>query len=375
MHDGAPTVVFSGGGTGGHLFPALALAGAFRRECPGVRVHFLGATRGIEARVLPERGESHLLVPVRGVARGVALRRNLGVPWALARSLVRTVAWFHRIRPELVVVTGGYAGAPAGMAAALMGIPLALQEQNAVPGITTRILATWAREIHVAYPEAVKRLPARARCRAIASGNPVRAPKARGVEAARRALGLDPHRPTVLVVGGSQGSAALNRAVEEMVRSLDTDPGFQLLWSTGPAHLDKIVDGWGGVPPAWVHATGFIHDMPAALEAADLAVSRAGAMATSEFLAWGLPAVLVPLPTAAANHQALNAAALEASGCAAHVPESSLSGSVLLDQVRWVLGNSGRRAEMGRRALERGRPEAAGQIARSLLALIPGGES
>jgi UDP-N-acetylglucosamine--N-acetylmuramyl-(pentapeptide) pyrophosphoryl-undecaprenol N-acetylglucosamine transferase len=365
-------LVFSGGGTGGHLFPALALAEAVRRECPGVRVHFLGAARGIEARVLPERGESHLLVPVRGVARGVALRRNLGVPWALARSLVRTLAWFHRVRPELVVVTGGYAGAPAGMVAALMGIPLALQEQNAVPGITTRILAPWAREIHVAYPEAVGRLPARARSRAISSGNPVRTPEARGVDRARRSLGLDARRPTVLVVGGSQGSAALNRAVGEMVRSLDGDPGFQLLWSTGPGHLEAIVEGFGSALPVWVHPTGFIHDMPAALEAADLAVSRAGAMATSEFLAWGLPAVLVPLPTAAEDHQARNASALEAAGCALHVTESSLSGSVLLDQIHAVLGSPERRAAMGRRALERGRPAAAGDIARSLLARIPG---
>ncbi|HSG50085.1 MAG TPA: glycosyltransferase, partial [Longimicrobiales bacterium] len=203
MHEHGPTVVFSGGGTGGHLYPALALADAIRAERPGLRVVFLGARRGIESRVLPERGEKHLLLPVRGMARGGGLGTNLGVPWALLRSLGRTVGWFRDLDPELVVVTGGYAGAPAGIVAALMGIPLALQEQNAVPGLTTRLLARRANEIHVAYPEVAARLPRRARARVRVSGNPVRPPVPRGRAAARTALGLDPDRATVLVVGGS----------------------------------------------------------------------------------------------------------------------------------------------------------------------------
>ena len=372
MHDGAPTVVFSGGGTGGHLFPALALADALRRERPGLQTAFLGAARGIEAEVLPERGEVHLLLPVRGMARGVGLLRNLGVPWALARSLARTVAWLHRVRPELVVVTGGYAGAPAGAGAALMGIPLALQEQNAVPGITTRVLARWAREIHVAYPEAVERLPAGARARVRVSGNPVRSPDPRGRDAARRSLGLDPSRTTLLVVGGSQGSAALNRAAAELVAAAGNDPGFQLLWSTGPRHLAEILAGFRDGPPKWVHVVGFIQDMPAALESADLAVSRAGAMATSEFLAWSLPAVLVPLPTAAGDHQSRNARALEEAGCAVHLPESDLDGAGLLERVRRVLGDPGLLERMAASAGKRGRPFAARDIARSLLSLVPG---
>ena len=271
------------------------------------------------------------------------------------------------------MVTGGYAGAPAGMVAILLGIPLALQEQNAVPGLTTRLLARGAREIHVAYPEVAAHLPAGARDRVRVSGNPVRPPEPRGGDTARGALGLDPSRPTVLVVGGSQGSVALNRAVLEMVGALREAPGFQLLWSTGPRHEPGIRQALGDAPPTWVHVTGFIDDIPAALEAADLAVSRAGAMATSEFLAWGLPAILVPLPSAAAGHQARNARALEEAGCALHLPEAELTGGVLLERVRELMDDPDRRRAMARRALERGRPHAARDMARSLAGLLGSG--
>lgn len=375
MHEHGPTVVFSGGGTGGHLYPALALADALRAERPGLRVVFLGALRGIESRVLPERGEEHLLLPVRGVARGGSLRVNLGVPWALLRSLGRTVGWFRNLDPELVVVTGGYAGAPAGLVAALLGIPLALQEQNAVPGLTTRLLARWARMIHVAYPEVAARLPAGAQAKVRVSGNPVRPPAPRGRDSARAALALEPAVPVVLVVGGSQGSAALNRAVLDMVCAVVGDPGFQLLWSTGPRHEADIRRALGDRHPAWVHVTGFIDDIPAALEAADVAVSRAGAMATSEFLAWGLPSILVPLPTSAADHQARNARALEEAGCAVDLPEAGLTGGTLLERVRDLMDHPARRESMRQAALERGRPDAARDIAGSLLDILgPGRE-
>lgn len=363
--------MFSGGGTGGHLYPALALAEAVRGERPELRVVFLGAERGVEARVLPERGEEHRLLPIRGVARGGGLRANLGVPWALLRSLGGTLRWFRDLHPELVVVTGGYAGAPAGAAAVALGIPLALQEQNAVPGVTTRLLARWARAVHVAYPEAVDRLPAPVRSRTRVSGNPVRPPSPRGRAEARRALGLDPARPTLLVVGGSQGSLALNRGVTEMVAAAGADPGFQLLWSTGPRHEAAVSQALGS-RPAWVHLRGYIHDIPAALEAAELAVSRAGAMATSEFLAWGLPAVLVPLPTAAADHQTRNARALEEAGCAVHLPEAELTGPALLERVRTLMGDEAARSAMAERARGRGRPHAAREIALDLLTLLPG---
>ncbi|HSG50174.1 MAG TPA: glycosyltransferase, partial [Longimicrobiales bacterium] len=160
------------------------------------------------------------------------------------------------------------------------------------------------------------------------------------------------------------------------VRGVERQPGFQLLWSTGPRHEAGIRRSLGDELPAWVHVAGFIDDIPAALEAADVAVSRAGAMATSEFLAWGLPSILVPLPTAAADHQARNARALEAAGCAVHLPEAGLTGGDLLARVGDLVADASRRHAMGMRALERGRPDAAREIARSLLGLLrPGREA
>lgn len=383
-----PVVVFSGGGTGGHLYPALALADALARERPELHVHFVGARRGIESRILPQRGVEHTLLPVRGIPRNASAVKQLAVLPALITSLVRAGRLLMGLRPDLVVVTGGYAGAPAGLAARALRIPLALQEQNAYPGFTTRVLAEGARQIHVGYPEAVERLPLDARGRARVSGNPVRPPVRIDRGEACGTFGLDPERPIVLVVGGSQGSRALNRGVLAWLEALhqrgeELPGGLQLLWSTGPSHLDDVRRALAGVgDPADVHATGYLEEMERALSCADVAVSRAGAMATSEFLAWGVPAILVPLPTAAADHQTSNARALEEAGAAVHLPESKLaeaeSGAGTLDAaVRALACDPERRAAMAATARGRGRPEAAAEIARALAELLPsaGGSS
>jgi len=378
---GETVAVFSGGGTGGHLYPALALAAGLQRLRPEVRPFFVGAQRGLEARILPERGVDHLLLPVRGFRRGVILE-NLGVLAGLFRSLLLAGEVFNRLRPGVVVVTGGFAGGPAGIMAGLMGIPLALQEQNAEPGITTRVLSRWSRQIHLAFPEARDRLPGRVRGRARISGNPIRTPEQKGPEGggatARSHFGLDSGAPVVLVVGGSQGSRALNEAVLEMVRLVfsGTLPGpgnVQILWGTGTAHLADIREGLHTLgDPGWVRAVDYFHDMPRALDAATLAVSRAGAMATSELLAWGIPSILVPLPTAAADHQARNAESLETAGAALHLPESRLSGKTLWEAVHSVLADTERLRSMRRAALDRSRPDATLEIARSLATLLPG---
>ncbi len=373
MHEERTVVLFAGGGTGGHLYPALALADALTALRPDVRPFFVGARRGVEARVLPGRGAEHLLLPVRGFARGVGLGQNLDVVPALVRSLAATARLVHALRPRLVVVTGGYAGAPAGLVAALTGVPLALQEQNSVPGFVTRGLSSFARQVHLAFPEAAGRLPRPGRRHVRMSGNPIRVPEPGDAAAARRAFGLRPEPPVVLVVGGSQGSAALNRGMLAAVAACGgEDPGFEVLWSTGPAHENDVrarLAEFGD--PAWVHPVGYLDDMPSALAVATVAVSRAGAMMTSELLAWGLPAVLVPLPTAAADHQTHNARALAEAGAAVFLAESAMDGSSLLAAVRGLVDHDDRRAAMARAARERSHPAAAADIARQLATLLP----
>jgi len=373
-------VVFSGGGTGGHLYPALALADALSAQRPDVAPFFVGATRGLEARVLPERALPHLLLGVEGFRRGEGpgwrrLADHLRVVRALLRSLADLAGRFRALRPSAVVVTGGYAGGPAGLMALLLRVPLVLQEQNSVPGLTTRLLSLGARQIHLAFPEAGRRLPRPARRRTRVSGNPVRPPVPVDRAAAASDFGLDPERPVVLVVGGSQGARALNDAVLHLVTAVMPAglPGdAQLFWATGPAHLEGIREALAraGDPP-WVRVTGYIEAMPRALSLAQVAVSRAGAMGTSEFLAWGIPSILVPLPTAAADHQTENARALVEAGAAVHLPEGEGMALALAEALRRLLADSELRLSMAEAARRRGHPEAAAAIAAQVAALLP----
>lgn len=375
MHE-SRSVVFAGGGTGGHLYPALALADALVAVRPDVEPFFVGAERGIEARVLPERGMPHELMPVRGFARGRILE-NLGVAPALVHSLERTARLFRRLGPELVVVTGGYAAASAGAMAALGGIPLVIQEQNAFPGWTTRALSRWARQIHLGFPEAARRLPRAAREAVLDRGNPIRPVETASDRAAGlREAGYDPNRRLVLVVGGSQGSAALNRFLHECVVGI-VEGGWtlphdvQILWATGPSHFEALRESveWLG-PLEWLQVVPYVEDMPSLLPLASLAVSRAGAMTTSEFHAAGLPAVLIPLPSSAEGHQARNAEALEAAGAAIVAEEASTTAEQLLGSVVHLLSDDAALAAMASAAVARARPFAAHDIAVDLARLL-----
>jgi len=377
VHDAARTlVVFSGGGTGGHLYPALALADALVELRPDVRPFFVGASRGVEADILPRRGVEHALLPVEGFARGRGLSGLRALP-KLGVSLLRVASLFRSLGPEVVVVTGGYAGGPAGLVAGAWRTPLVLQEQNAVPGVTTRLLSRWARQVHVAFPEALERLPRRARERARVSGNPVRPVPALDRARARASFGLPERGLVLLVVGGSQGARALNRALVEAVGSvargeLEGVEGLSILWSTGPRNHAEVTSALASAgAPAWVKAVPYIDDMPAALVSADLAVSRAGAMATAELLNHHLPAVLIPLPTAAADHQTKNAQALAEAGAAVLAAEAGLTGRALWEQVLRLASDEPARTAMAAAAAQRARPDAAREIARDIATLLP----
>jgi UDP-N-acetylglucosamine--N-acetylmuramyl-(pentapeptide) pyrophosphoryl-undecaprenol N-acetylglucosamine transferase len=370
-------VVLSGGGTGGHLYPALAIADELRALRPDVRAVFVGAERGIEARILPERGEEHLLVPVHGIDRAQRLG-NWRAVTGLAVGLARVGALFRRLRPELVVVTGGYAAAAAGIVAGVRGTPLVLQEQNSWPGAVTKLLTRWAIQVHVAFPEAIDRLPLARDVRV--SGNPIRPPATVSRDAARAVFGVPGDAFLAVLVGGSQGSVALNGvmldAVAEVASSaLALPDGLHVLWATGPKHHEGVrrrLDDLGA--PATLHVVSYLDDMPAALAAADVALCRAGAMFTAELLSQGLPAVLVPLPTSAEGHQMHNARALEAAGAAIVVPQDELTPAVLVDRLAVLQRDAGLRAAMRTAALGRARPAARTEIAAAVAELLPPAE-
>ena len=370
MHEGR-VVVFAGGGTGGHLYPALAIADALRCRRPDVRVVFMGATRGIEARVLPELGEEHFLLPVRGLDRGLRGAFWRTIP-ALAPSLLEAARVMRRLQPSAVVITGGYASAPAGVIAALTGVPLLIQEQNAVPGIVTKALSRFAKKIHTAFEGAAEGLPLGVRNKFCLTGNPVR-PKGLDRRLQARALFQLPEESfVVLIVGGSQGSEALNQllltALDAVAaRSLDRPDHLHILWSTGPRYheaMQAALDELGN--PDWVHPSPYFDNMPDILAAADLTVGRAGAMFTAELLNQGLPGILVPLPSAAADHQTHNARALAEAGAAVFTPESGLTGEILWAQLTRLAGDRVALERMAVAATSLARPEAADQIAASV---------
>lgn len=360
------TIVLAGGGSGGHLMPALAIAEALRALDPRAVPVLVGAKRGVEASILPQRSLRYYLLPAEPLYRS-QWWKNLRwsfLWWRLWRECRQIL---DCERPKVVVGTGGYAAGPVLFAAACRGIPIVLQEQNAYPGVTTRWFASRAVQIHLGSPEAARYLPARVRDRAQFSGNPItRPPSGLDRSSARSQLGLDDSQPVVFVFGGSQGASLLNRTVAEMVGG-GLLQGVALLWGTGRLEWEHY-RGFDSPPLRQVRA--FWDPIALAYRAADLVVSRAGAMTTAELCAFGLPSILVPLRTAAADHQTKNALALEACGAAIVLPESRLSAPELGALIRRVLEDHQLARRMGAAALSRAKPEAAKTIARQILEVV-----
>ena len=368
-------VLLAGGGTGGHLYPALALGAALQSARPGLEVHYVGALRGVEARILPQQQVPHTLLPLQPIRRDRVWQNWRLLP-ALSGSALGLARLFRQLRPALVVGTGGYAAGPACMFAVLAGVPVALQEQNAHPGFTIRLLSRWARQVHLGFPEAATGLHPGRRTEVLALGNPIRVSPPIARADARREFGLAAESTVLLVVGGSQGAKAVNGALLAALErvaagALAVPPQLEILWATGPAHIEGVRERLAALRVLeWVHALGYIDAMPHALAACDVALSRAGAMATAELLAAGIPMLLVPLPTAAADHQTFNARALAQAGAATHIPERELTPDRLWQHVSTLAADRERRTDMAAAARQRARPEAAREIAAQLLRLV-----
>lgn len=362
------TVLFAGGGTGGHLMPALAIAEAMVALDPDVEPLFVGSRRGVEARVLPLRPWRYELLPLSPIHRG-AWWRNFALPLHMLRSLAGIRRLLRTHEPGLVIGTGGYAAGPVVWAAMARGVPAVIQEQNAVPGIATRRLAKSARQIHLGFPEARSHLVAGTGTEILDSGNPIVPPPSPLPDRneAKRALGFSPDRRLVMVMGGSQGAAAINRAVAEGLGAELWPVGTQLLWQTGQASHEHYRHWY---QPGSVRVEGFLDPIGQAYAAADLVVARAGAMSLAELAAWGLPSILIPLPTAAANHQYHNAQALAESGAAVLLEQRVLSGQTLAAEVTSLLGRPARLADLSGAIALRARPFAAREIAAKALTVM-----
>ena len=360
-------IIFAGGGTGGHLYPGLAIARALKKADPRVEPFFIGARRGIEKDVLPQVGwafellDLHPLYRTRPWENWKTIRGAVGA-WRTIAGEIRSEA------PACVVATGGYASGLALGYAASHDIPIVLQEQNTFPGITTRFFSRFARQIHLGFPEARRHISPSKKTDVFDSGNPIEPPPADAFEKApaRAKWGFPTAGGSVLLVyGGSQGSKAMNDVVAAWIdQGLPAD--VFVIWATGKANYD----GLARYESARVKVRAYIAPISEAYRAADFALTRAGAMATAELCAWGIPAIVVPLPTAAADHQTANAKALAAAGAAEMILQSDLDAASLSRAVESLLASPAKLATMRAKALERARPTAAADIAQHILRLV-----
>ncbi len=367
MNDGASLrIAIAGGGTGGHLFPGIAVAEEFRRRFPDARVLFVSRGNDLERRALERAGFPLATVPVEGIV-GRGRFRQVSALSKLPRAFFQALRHLLAFRPDLVLGLGSYSAGPVVLAARLLGAPIALCEQNSRPGATNRLLARLAMRVFVAFPQTVDAFPAG---KALWTGNPLR----QGVLVAREHLSAPPTTSagvfTLLVLGGSQGAHRLNTALLEALPFLEGVRGrLRVFHQSGAADAEAVREGyarWGF--SARVEA--FFHDMGDIYRQADLVVCRAGATTVAEITALGRPAIFVPFPYAAADHQTENASRLVEAGAAEMIAERELSGERLAGRLLALLRAPELLGERGRRAAELGKPEAAAAVVEECLRLI-----
>jgi UDP-N-acetylglucosamine--N-acetylmuramyl-(pentapeptide) pyrophosphoryl-undecaprenol N-acetylglucosamine transferase len=351
------TVVIAGGGTGGHLIPGIAVARELRSRGVG-RIVFIGTARGLETRLVPSAGFDLHLVSIGGL-KNVGFRRTLQTLSAAPRSVLEAVTILGREHAAIVFGIGGYASGPALLAAAWLGIPVVVLETNARTGLANRLASPWVREAAVAFPQTARDFR-----RAEVTGVPVRPEFFSAPLSDRRGR----QAPRIVLFGGSQGARALNDVAPEAVRIWrEAGWGFHLTHQTGPAAYNVVRDSYAKLAlPALereVDVVPFIDDMPAVMAGADLVISRSGASTLGELAAAGKPAILVPFPGAADNHQLSNALAFERAGAAVVIQQSQVTPEGLARQVQELLGDRTKMEAMSAAARKFGRPNAAGAIA------------
>ena len=343
--------------SGGHLIPAFSMAEAVRRRYPDAEIRFAGTAQGVEARLVPRSGYVLETIPAIGLSR-VFHPDLLRFPWMVAKGICRSFKIISTYRPHMVICTGGYVSGPVGLTAWALGIPLVFHEQNSLPGLTIRLLSRMATQVYFGFQQAALHIGGRER---LCLGNPVREGWQRIDRAeARKRFGLEFDRPTLLVVGGSQGARGINRAVAEALPTL-MERGLQLIWQTGKPDYETASSAAADRQDRVV-VTAFIDDMAAAYSAADLALTRAGAITLAEEALLGVPALLVPLPTAAENHQEYNARARLRVGAAEMILESNLDGPALSEAVLRLLDDPEGLSRMAARSRALSVPDAADRI-------------
>jgi len=364
-------VILSGGGTGGHIYPALTIADQIKKLRPEAEIIFVGTQQGLEKDIIPRYGYPLKFIEVAGFKRSLSFD-TIRSFYKMLQGLMDARKIVLEESPDLVIGTGGYVCGPIVWMAAKYGIPTCIQEQNAMPGMTNKILAGSVKKVFLGYKEAEKYFAGKS-AKLEYTGNPIRTEILDcSKEEAYAELGLDPQKKTILVSGGSRGARSINNAMQEVEIALSDREEIQVLHATGEVNYEKYmadIKQKGGVGSN-IFIKPYLHNMPKALAVADLAVFRAGAIGLAELMAKGIPSILVPYPYATANHQEFNARAVEAKGAARVVLDKEMSGEKILEIVEELLLHESELRNMAVAAKELGRPGAAADIAKQALKLL-----
>jgi len=360
-------IVLTGGGTGGHIYPALAIGNQATEEDPDTSILYIGSPNGLESRIVPEHGIKFETVEITGFRRKLSME-NIKTVMRFIRGVRRSKELLASFKPDVVVGTGGYVCGPVVYAAAKLGIPTLIHEQNADPGLTNKFLSRYASCVAVSFKES---LPTFQKAKqVILTGNPcasnvVRANRDKGFAS----LGLSPNSRIVLMVGGSRGAKAMNDAMVDMGPLLKQLPDVHFVFVTGESYYDQTMERVKKVIPTlsnYVHVLPYLHNMPEVLAASTLVVSRSGASSLAEITALGIPSILIPSPNVTNNHQEANARSIADAGAAEMIIERNLTGKMLFERIRAIMNDQQRIDTMGAAALSLGKPESASIIAGEL---------
>ncbi len=358
-------VIISGGGTGGHIYPAITIAEAIKATEP-TEILYVGSKTGLENTLIPKQGYNFVTLDVRGLERNLSVR-NLVTLGKTAGSLFQAERIIRKFKPQVVIGTGGFVCGPVLLAASLSGIPTLIQEQNVIPGVTNTVLACFVNRIALGYEEAAKRF--KQKHKLVFTGNPVR----NDILTVSRSEGLaffgfDPAKFTLIAAGGSRGARSINTAMIKVHEHFKDADDIQILHITGDHEYDRVTKQLGSVNYHGFYGKTsriipYSHHMPAVLAAADLVVYRAGAVGLAELAARGLPSILIPYPYAAEDHQRYNAQAFVMNGAARMSLDKLLTGEELLDEIVRVKEDRRLLQQMATASLAMGRTDAAQAIA------------
>ncbi|APH05348.1 undecaprenyldiphospho-muramoylpentapeptide beta-N-acetylglucosaminyltransferase [Bacillus weihaiensis] len=356
-------VVVSGGGTGGHIYPALALINEMKKHNDKIEFLYIGTEKGLEQNIVTREGIPFKSIEISGFKRKLSFD-NVKTIMRFINGVTISKKYLKEFKPDVVIGTGGYVCGPVVYAAAKLKIPTVIHEQNSLPGMTNKFLSKYVDKVAICFNEAKKYFPPH---KVVLTGNP-RASEVLGQDAkkGRTSLGLQEGKKSVLIFGGSRGAKAINDAVLDMIPSL-AEKSYQVIYVTGEVHYDKVMDEVNKLKDSsHVIIKPFIHNMPEVLAGVDLIVGRAGATSLAEITALGLPSILIPSPYVTANHQEVNARSLSDHDAAIMVKENELTGSTLLTKIDHILLNEFKLTEMSKASKQLGIPDAAERLSNVL---------